>query len=144
MSAPSGDAKPKPPPRPRKTILLVEDDDAVREPIIGMLSRSGYQVLSAATVEEALVLWQGYRSAIQAVVSDCQLGHERDGISLLREFGGQKAKVVLILASGSLTPSLIAELHATTHIQCLPKPFTIEALLAMLASGLLRRIPHTD
>lgn len=140
----TGGAKPKLPPRHRKTLLLVEDDDAVREPMIRMLSHSGYHVLSAATVEEALVLWKAYRSAIQAVVSDCQLGHERDGISLLREFGSHKPNVVLILASGSLTPALITDLHETTHIQCLPKPFDFQELLALLANGLLRRIPHNE
>ncbi len=128
---------------PKITLLLIEDEEAVRDAITGLLSRFGYHVLPASSVEEALVLWEAHRSTIQCIVADYQLGHRRDGISLLREFGGSKAGLVMALVSGNLSPGIIDELHGTTSIRCLPKPFQFTELLALLAEGLARRTPSS-
>ncbi|KAF0178522.1 MAG: Hybrid sensor histidine kinase [Limisphaerales bacterium] len=114
------------------TVLLIEDDRAVREPIKQFLERSNYRVLTAENAEEALLLWTGYRSAIGAVVSDCDLGTGPTGLSVLREIHRSTPALPLILASGSLTPDLVIELERTTAIKCLPKPFSLAELLALL------------
>ena len=92
------------------TVLLIEDDRAVREPIKQFLERSNYRVLAAENAEEALLLWTGYRSAIGAVVSDCDLGDGPTGLSVLRETHRSSPSLPLVLASGSLTPDLVLEL----------------------------------
>ncbi|MEN9576712.1 MAG: hypothetical protein RL514_4567 [Verrucomicrobiota bacterium] len=114
------------------TVLLIEDDRAVREPIKQFLERSNYRVLAAENAEEALLLWTGYRSAIGAVVSDCDLGDGPTGLSVLREIHRSTPSLPLVLASGSLTPALVIELERTTAIKCLPKPFGLAELLAFL------------
>jgi two-component system cell cycle sensor histidine kinase/response regulator CckA len=114
------------------TVLLIEDDRAVREPIKQFLERSNYRVLAAENAEEALLLWTGYRSAIGAVVSDCDLGDGPTGLSVLREIYRAAPALPLVLASGSLTPALVLELERTTAIKCLPKPFSMAELLALL------------
>lgn len=77
-------------------------------------------------------LWTGYRSAIGAVVSDCDLGTGPTGLSVLREIYRAAPTLPLILASGSLTPDLVIEIERTTAIKCLPKPFSLAELLALL------------
>lgn len=119
-----------------EAILLIEDDRAVRELMAAVFERFNYRPLVAETVEDALDLWKGYQMAISAVVSDCDLGHDRTGLSLLHEFAGARPGLVLILASGSLTAPLVHELERTTTIKCLPKPFGCLELLELLRSEL--------
>jgi len=45
-----------------ETILIVEDEDAIREVTRRILVRSGYYVLTCASGEEALAMVEGYRS----------------------------------------------------------------------------------
>ena len=119
-----------------QTILCIEDDPLLHAVTMRQLTMFHYRVLGASNSEEALEVWRTSRSVIQAVISDRELGSVRDGVSLLREFGGQEPKVVLILTSESLTPELIASLHGTTRIRCLAKPFSLRELLTLLHEGL--------
>lgn len=119
-----------------ETILFIEDNRALRELMVAVFERFNYRSLVAERVEDALDLWKGYQPAIRAVVSDCDLGHDRTGLSLLHEFAVAKPGLVLILASGSLTAPLIHELERTTTIKCLPKPFAVLELLELLRAGL--------
>lgn len=122
-----------------ETILLIEDDQNMRVPLMKGLGTFNYQVFAAATVEEALTLWSEHRNEIHAVVSDCNLGDSRTGLSLLHEFSQGKPSLVMILASGSLTPTLTRELERTTTIKCLPKPYPFLKVLELLREGLDNR-----
>jgi two-component system cell cycle sensor histidine kinase/response regulator CckA len=53
-----------------ETILLVEDDDAVREITVGFLKSFGYHVLEARSPAEALTLSADYSDSIQLLVTD--------------------------------------------------------------------------
>ena len=52
------------------TVLLVEDDRQVRELIETMLSRQGYEVLSAVNGEEALSILEGRRGGVDLLLTD--------------------------------------------------------------------------
>ncbi len=125
----------------QETVLFIEDNKPMRLLMTDVFKRFHYRALVAPTVEDALRFWQDHQAEIRAVVSDCDLGHERSGVSLLREFAGAKPELVMILASGSLTPRLIRELTDTTTIKCLPKPFEFLELLRMLRAGLDSQSP---
>ena len=119
-----------------EAILMIEDDRAIRELMVAVFGRFNYRPLVAETVEEALDLWKAHQLDIHAVVSDCDLGHDRTGLSLLHEFAAARPGLVLILASGSLTAPLVHELERTTTIKCLPKPFGCVELLELLRASL--------
>src|SRR5688500_447916 len=52
------------------TILVAEDEDGVRELVVGALKRRGYRVLSASSGEEALKVASAYDGTIHLLVSD--------------------------------------------------------------------------
>ncbi len=104
-------------------ILLVEDERITLLHLEKMLGRFNYQVLTAGSVPEALLIWSRHRDAIRAVVMDFDLGHARDGLSLLREFVKEKPTLATLMATGHLTPDLIEDLERTTDTRCLAKPF---------------------
>ena len=119
-----------------EAVLLIEDEQAIREVLMAVFKRCNYHLLVAETVEDALACWNAYQPAIRAIVSDCELGHTRTGLSLLHEFGNAKPGLVRILASGSLTDDLIDELERTTTIKCLSKPYSCLKVLELLQAGL--------
>lgn len=53
-----------------ETVLLAEDEEAVRQLTAETLERRGYQVLSAACGEDALAIATGYEGTIHLLVSD--------------------------------------------------------------------------
>jgi signal transduction histidine kinase/CheY-like chemotaxis protein len=61
---------PLPVPSTAATILLVEDDDSVREMIAWILRRTGHRVLPAASPAEAMALFGMYRQEIDVLVTD--------------------------------------------------------------------------
>ena len=118
-----------------ETVLFIDENPPARELMEEVFKWFNYHVLVARSVGEALELWARHRWVICAVVSDCDLGRDRMGLSLLHEFARAQPGLVLILGSGSLTVPLVQELEQTT-LKCLPKPFEILKLLELLRSGL--------
>ena len=62
---PTGDRKPG-----RETVLVVEDEEAVRQFAVASLQRHGYQVLSASSGEEALKVASSYLGTIHLLLTD--------------------------------------------------------------------------
>jgi two-component system, cell cycle sensor histidine kinase and response regulator CckA len=58
------------PPGARETVLVVEDDEAVRRVTGRLLESAGYRVLSAPDAEVALQLFEAHRNEIAAVLTD--------------------------------------------------------------------------
>jgi two-component system chemotaxis response regulator CheY len=119
------------------SVLVVDDEDQVRQLVRETLARAGYQVWEARDGKEAL---QQYRQQhIDLVVMDI-LMPEQDGlesiIALRREF--PKVKVVAITGSidkiGILDFLDVAEMLGASR--ALQKPFEIQALLDAVAAEL--------
>src|SRR5512134_3685191 len=53
-----------------ETILVVDDEDDVRDAIIGMLEEMGFQALEASSGQEALDLCERYRDRIHLLLTD--------------------------------------------------------------------------
>lgn len=82
-----------------ETILLVEDNESVREAICSILSELGYHVLCAADGQAAIEIYQAQTSAIDLVLSDLimpRLG----GIELCHALQQQNANIKIIIMSG--------------------------------------------
>jgi CheY-like chemotaxis protein len=68
-----GIRKDQPPPMKSPLVLCVDDDAGIREFYGSLLSREGYEVLSASTGSQALALVQSAKSTVDAAILDYEL-----------------------------------------------------------------------
>ncbi|MBE0361931.1 two-component system, NtrC family, response regulator [Pseudoalteromonas ulvae UL12] len=114
-------------------ILLVEDDHAQNELISAMLSAASYQVFSAFSVEDAIVLLKQHPH-IQLVFTDWKLG-QLSGLDLINYIRGNKLEhgIVVATAYGSIEHAVQAiEQGADDYLS---KPFQRQELLLALAKA---------
>ena len=84
----------------QETILLVEDDSAVRASERTTLSRLGYRVLEAATGKEALEVWEQHRNEIRLLLTDLVMPGGMTGMELAEQLLQRDAKLKVIYCSG--------------------------------------------
>ena len=128
-------AKPAAPAVSRKgdaTVLLVEDDQGVRDTAAAMLSDLGYTVIAAGSGRTALEAL--HRGGIDLVFSDVILPDAMSGVELAREIEGLWPDLPVLLTSGYTAQRLNLADHG--RLQVLGKPYSeaqlSEALHAVL------------
>jgi two-component system response regulator FlrC len=120
-------------------ILVVEDDDALREAIVDTLELGGHSTLTAVDGESALLLLEGGQR-VGLVLSDVQM-QPMDGETLLREIKSTQPWLpVILMTAYGVVEKAVAALHAGA-CHYLPKPFEPDRLLQEVAKYLL---PGTD
>ncbi len=123
-----GDPKPKKQDLTGKgTVLLVEDEDAVRAFASRALASRGYHVLEADSGETALRIYEENRDSIDLVLSDVVMP-EMDGPTLLRELRRRGSKTRIVFISGYAEDAFEKNLEGQTDFAFLPKPFTLKQL----------------
>jgi len=110
------------------TILLVEDEDAVRAFAARALVQRGYTVLEAASGVEALELLGERDNEVDLIVSDVVMP-EMDGPSFLREARARGVKARIIFASGYAEEAFSKNLPEGEEFEFLPKPFSLKQLV---------------
>jgi two-component system cell cycle sensor histidine kinase/response regulator CckA len=111
------------------TVLLVEDEEAVRAFASRALASRGYTVLQANSGVEALELIKQHDGGIDLVVSDVVMP-EMDGPTLLRELRKRHAELSVIFVSGYAEEAFRKNLPEGEQFTFLPKPFTLKQLVA--------------
>jgi len=109
------------------TVLLVEDEDAVRSFASRALAARGYKVLEAASGAEALEIVEREEGHIDLVVSDVVMP-EMDGPTLLRHLRGRNPDIRIVFMSGYAEEAFRKNLSADEEFVFLPKPFTLKKL----------------
>ena len=103
-------------------VLLVDDDEAVRESVYGLLERNGYEVLIAGSGPDALLMFRRSIRRIGLLITDCEMPR-MSGLELARECARIDAAVRVLYISGSRPGrELQADLHAPMR-DFLGKPF---------------------
>ncbi len=110
------------------TILVVDDEESVRNVARRMLERCGYRVITATDGDEGLRTFFAEESAIVAIVSDVTMPR-MNGMELLAELRRQGKGVPVVLASGYAADSLETNAGDDAPI-FVQKPFVTSALLA--------------
>jgi len=118
-------------------VLLVEDEDVVRNFAARALSRQGYEVLEAGTGVEALEIMQREQRRVDIVVSDVIMP-EMDGPTLLKELRKTKPDLKFIFVSGYPDDAFRKSLDDGEEYAFLPKPFTLPQLAAKVKEELER------
>jgi two-component system, cell cycle sensor histidine kinase and response regulator CckA len=117
-------------------VLLVEDEDAVRNFAARALSRQGYEVLEAATGVEALEVMEREKGRVDIVVSDVVMP-EMDGPTLLKELRKTKPDLKIIFVSGYPDDAFKKTLDENEAYAFLAKPFTLPQLAAKVKEQLV-------
>ena len=126
------------PPAALPTILLVEDELAVREVTREALEMGGYRVIEAGSPEEACRIAQDRSAPIDLLLTDVVMPG-MNGPELARQVSKSRPEVLTLFMSGYADSEILrtsAPGVLQNHIQ---KPFTIDGLLARVAEGLAAR-----
>jgi two-component system, cell cycle sensor histidine kinase and response regulator CckA len=118
-------AVPPPTVRGTETILVVEDEDAVRAVVCNILSRQGYETIGARSPEEALVLCREHQG-IGMLLSDIVMPH-MSGIELSRLVVEGRPAIRVLLMSGYADEGL-ERYELDSNVAFLQKPITPESL----------------
>lgn len=109
------------------TILLVEDEEAVRAFAARALASRGYTVHEASSGTEALEVMKETDGKIDLVVSDVVMP-EMDGPSLLKELRKTRPDLKIIFVSGYAEDAFKKNLPENEQFNFLPKPFSLKQL----------------
>ena len=109
------------------TVLLVEDEEAVRRGGKRMLETRGYTVHEAGSGVEAMEVIEELGDAIDIVVSDVVMP-EMDGPTLLRELRKDHPDMKFIFVSGYAEDAFAKNLPEDAKFGFLPKPFSLKQL----------------
>jgi two-component system, cell cycle sensor histidine kinase and response regulator CckA len=110
------------------SVLVVDDETAVRRFAARVLQRDGYEVLEAADGHEALEMLRAGQVVVDLIVSDIVMPRI-NGVELMQSVAESHPHVPVVLMSGYATAAL-SELGIATPCSILPKPFPAERLLA--------------
>src|SRR5262249_18393347 len=119
------------------TVLLVEDEDAVRSFAARALGQRGYQVLEAATGSEALDVFESHQGDVDLVVSDVGMP-EMDGPTLMEKLRRDRPDLKSIFISGYAEDSFRKHLAENEDFMFLQKPFDLKELAAAVKAALQR------
>ncbi len=119
------------------TILLVEDEEAVRAFAARALASRGYKVYEAASGIEALEVMREADTAVDLVVSDVVMP-ELDGPSLLKELRKTQPELKIIFISGYAEDAFSKNLPEGEKFHFLPKPFSLKQLAVAVKETLGR------
>lgn len=118
-----------------ETILVVEDDEALRKLIVALLEGAGYKVLQASDGEAAMRFAEKNGEHIHLLLTD-MLMPVMSGIELTTQMRALRPELKVLLMSG-YAGDLIARYRVTeSEIMLIEKPFTRQGLLAKIRATL--------
>ena len=118
-----------------ETILVVEDEEPLREFVMTVLGDNGYAVLPAADGAEALEVYRKHRDDVALILLDMGLP-KMTGAEVLSELKKITSGVKVIAASGYLEPEIKAGIFEAGASDFLPKPYRVVELLGKITMAL--------
>ena len=125
------------------TVLLVEDEEAVRAFSSRALRNKGYDVIEAGSGEAALEIFNGQDPAakvdqIDLVVTDVVMPR-LDGPALVQELRKRCPTLKVVFISGYAEDSFRQQIGQTENVHFLPKPFSLKQL-----AGKVKEVMDTE
>jgi PAS domain S-box-containing protein len=114
------------------TVLIVEDEEAVRHLARRVLVASGYRVLEASNGEEALVLWRQHGDEVDVLVTDVVMP-KLGGQALVDRLRIDRPDLPVVFCSGYSDNMLMPVRDDDLHTAFLAKPFTLHGLIERVA-----------
>lgn len=112
-------------------VLVIEDEENLRQIIHEVLDSASYKVILAETAKEAIDLFRGDKDLIEAVILDFNLP-DSDGLSVLRDLQKIDPNVKILLTSGFDVEDSITEALKLGALDFVRKPFNRRQILSAL------------
>jgi two-component system, cell cycle sensor histidine kinase and response regulator CckA len=125
------------------TILVVEDDEAIRKALRRILKTAGYTVLAAATPMDAIELASNRQVPIHVLLTDVGL-LGLTGPQLAKLLVGDRPGLRMLYISGHSEAHAVPAGRVGPGTAFLQKPFTVEALLREVRELLDQRAPRGE
>jgi CheY-like chemotaxis protein len=120
------------------TVLLVEDDEMLRETIGSMLTRLGFMVVDAKDGTEAVEVFREHKDAIRCVLCDVTMPH-MNGWETLAALRKRAPGIPVILTSGYDEAYVMSDDYDERPQAFLGKPYQLNALRDALRHALAPR-----
>ncbi|MFC6050670.1 response regulator, partial [Methylobacterium hispanicum] len=118
------------------TVLVVEDEAAVREIACAILADLGYRVLEAADGEEALRVFGANAAAVDLLLTDVVLPGKVRGRELSERIRALRPEVKVVYMSGYTENSIVHHGRLDDGVRLIGKPFKREQLALKVADAL--------
>ena len=121
-------------------VLVVDDDDGVRESAAMALQKVGHRTLQASDAYSAQRLLREHR--VDVILSDIYMPGE-DGLALLESVADRRdpPRVILMTARGTIETTALA--RRAGAFDYLAKPFELSELIARVSAAVSKRQPET-
>lgn len=129
-----------------ETVLIVEDEQALRELAARVLKKAGYTVLEAARASEAMKLCEGYKDRIDLMMTDVVLP-DVSGPELAARLDELRPEMRLLFMSGYPEGAIVRHGVLSPDVAFIQKPFTMHALASKVRKVLdwpARAIPPCE
>lgn len=110
------------------TILIVEDEESIREMTTMYLEAEGYRVVGASDGAEAVTLWQKYGVEIGLVLTDVIMPGCLNGQQLVKRLKADRPDLQAIVVSGRPSDLLEEETCLGTTMRFVQKPYRLRDL----------------
>jgi PAS domain S-box-containing protein len=117
--------------RGSETVLIVEDEGAVRSLVRGVLEENGYTVLEAGGGEEALVISARHAGRIDLILTDVVMPH-MSGRELAERLASLRPEAKVLYMSGYTDDAIVRHGALAVGTAYLQKPFTPSALVCKI------------
>jgi PAS domain S-box-containing protein len=118
-----------------ETVLVVDDEEGLREVARRILIRNGYVVLVACSGKEAAEIAATYEGSIDLILTDVIMP-VMQGPAVVREVKKLRPYIKVLFMSGHALPVLEAEAVLGTNFQLVEKPFDEKMLLGHVRRAL--------
>jgi PAS domain S-box-containing protein len=115
-----------------RTVLVVEDEDAVRQLMSRVLTNAGYRVLTATDGEDAVNVWRRHGDEVDIVVTDVVMPR-LNGPMLVERLRVQRPGLPVVFCSGYSDAMPADLLDGAVQTAFLSKPFSLDGLTQLVA-----------
>ena len=114
------------------TVLVVEDDEAVRAMVKDVLEHHSYRVIEAENAAAAIAVWRERSGEIELLLTDMVMPGEPNGFGLSQQLLGERPDLKVIYTSGYSADLFGSDVHLEDGLNYLPKPYLTAKLTAIL------------
>ncbi len=116
-------------PDSKKTILVVDDEDAIRNLAALVLESDGYRVLKAQHSDEALLLMDNHKDSVNLLLTDVRMDPYMNGCELAKCMRLLRPDILVLYISGYTNNAMVQQEVEDQRASFLPKPFSPKDLV---------------